>query len=309
MRHAYLIIAHAGWGQLKRLISLLDGDYCDIYIHIDKKANDVPREELIGAASRSKVFVMQEYEVYWGSFELVQTELMLFSEAHKKHYDYYHLLSGADLPIKPQQEIYSFFEANAGKEFVHYDTDTRLRDDKEIGRRTRLYHFLQNYRRRFKVKALNSLFTFMERVLLLGQLLLHVDRMKKHQNFQIRYGSQWVSITDDLIEYILENEGLINDIFKYTNCADELFIQSLVYNSRFRRRLYNQKYDDSCTGNMRLIDMKIRGANGNPYIWRLSDWQEIFESECLFGRKFSEQLDSEMIDAVCSRIHGRRVEI
>lgn len=308
MRHAYLIIAHAGWGQLKRLISLLDCDCCDIYIHIDKKAGEVPREGLIGAASRSKVFVKQEYKVYWGSFEMVQAELMLFGEAHKKHYDYYHLLSGADLPIKPQQEIYSFFEANAGKEFVHFDTDARLRYDKEIHRRTKLYHFLQNYRRRFKVKALNSLFTFMERVLLVGQLILRVDRMKKHPDFQIRYGSNWVSITDDLAAYILENEALINDVFKYANCADELFIQSLVHNnSRFRRRLFNQEYDDSCTGNMRLIDMKGRGANGNPYTWRFSDRQEIFESKCLFSRKFNEQLDSQIIDAICSHIQERRV--
>ncbi len=302
MRHAYLIIAHSNWKQLQLLLRLLDSDRNDIYIHIDKKAKDVPVNELKISTKKSSVEIFRTYEVYWGSYELVQSELLLFEQAHKLHYDYYHLLSGADLPIKPQKDILRFFEEHNGYEFIHYDTEERLQKDHEIRRRTQLYHFLQNYRRRFSFAGLNLMFTFVERMLLALQLVFRVDRMKKHTEFPIKYGSQWVSITDDLVEYLLSQKELIGDVFKYTNCADELFIQSIVYNSEFRHRLYDQNFDDDTRGNMRLIDMKHRGKNGNPYTWKITDWDEIQNSQCLFARKFNIQEDPKIIEKVFSYI-------
>lgn len=298
LQHAYLIIAHSNWEQLKVLLQLLDKENNAIYIHIDAKAKNVPVDDLQQTVKKAYIEIIQKYKVYWGSFELVQTELLLFAEAHKKHYDYYHLLSGADLPIKTQKEINDFFEKNRGCEFVQYDTDNRLKEDKEINRRTRLYHFLQNYRRRYKCKAANAFFTLLERISLAVQIVFHIDRMKKHPNLTIKYGSQWVSITDKLVGYILEQEPLIYDVFHCTNCADELFIQTLVYNSKFREHLYDKDYDDDVRGNMRLIDMKTRGHNGNPYTWKISDFDEIKESECLFARKFDRNVDNEIIKKI-----------
>ena len=300
MRHAYLIIAHAGWEQLKVLIKQLDSDNSDIYIHIDKKAKNVPESEIKSTAVKSKVFIYREYKVYWGSFELVQTELLLFEKAHANKYDYYHLISGADLLIKSKEYIDNFFLKNNGYEFVHFDTEERLNNDHEIGRRTKLYHFLQNYRRRYRIQIFNSFFTFIERVLLVIQLVLGVDRMKKYPEFQVKYGSQWVSITDSLVRYILSQKDFIYSVFRYTNCADELFIQSIVFNSDFKEHLYDKNYDDDIHGNMRLIDMKKRGHNGNPYTWRVSDWEEIKESSCLFARKFNLDEDRNIINLICN---------
>ena len=36
-KHAFLIIAHTDWSLLKTLVSLLDYELNDIYIHIDAK--------------------------------------------------------------------------------------------------------------------------------------------------------------------------------------------------------------------------------------------------------------------------------
>lgn len=301
LRHAYLIIAHSNWEQLKVLLEMLDESNNALYIHIDAKAKQVPIMELQKTVKKAFIQIFQEYKVYWGSFELVQTELFLFKQAYPKHYDYYHLLSGTDLPIKSQKEIDDFFSKNKGCEFVQYDTDERLRSDNEIIRRTRYYHYLQNYRRRYKIKLLNESFTFLERVSLVIQMVLRIDRLKKHSGFPIKYGSQWVSITDDLVKHIIQNEQLITDVFHCTNCADELFIQTLVFNSEFKERLYDKNYDDSVCGNMRLIDLKTRGQNGNPYTWRVEDLQEIQSSKCLFARKFDLSIDSEVVRFVFER--------
>jgi hypothetical protein len=33
-------------------------------------------------------------------------------------YDYYHIISGTDIPLKTQDEIYHFLEVNNGKQFI-----------------------------------------------------------------------------------------------------------------------------------------------------------------------------------------------
>ena len=45
-KHAYLIIAHNNWKQLSLLLSVLDDERNDIYIHIDKKSKNVPIDSL-----------------------------------------------------------------------------------------------------------------------------------------------------------------------------------------------------------------------------------------------------------------------
>ena len=51
----------------------------------------------------------------WG----VNAELLLLKKAVSVgSYQHYHLLSGADLPIKTQEQIVSFFEANKDKENI-----------------------------------------------------------------------------------------------------------------------------------------------------------------------------------------------
>ena len=299
-KHAYLVMAHNNWKQLAMLLSILDDERNDIYLHIDKKSKNVPIDKITKIVKKSQIHIYSKYKIYWGHFSQVECEMFLFEKACKQKYFRYHLLSGADLPIKSQDFIHEFFETNAEYEFVHYDKDERMKNDHEIGRRTRLYHFLQKYRRKYKLSILNELFTFFERILLLLQIVFRVNRLK-NSNIEIKYGSNWISITDELVHYILENRKIVYKIFKYTNCADELFIQTLVYNSKFKEKLYDKKFDDAITANMRLIDWN-RGKNGNPYVWRIEDKKTIEESECLFARKFDINIDHKIVQYVISRV-------
>ena len=43
-RHAYLILAHKNFTQLRKLVELLDDSRNDIFIHVDKKARFNPDE-------------------------------------------------------------------------------------------------------------------------------------------------------------------------------------------------------------------------------------------------------------------------
>lgn len=295
MRHAFLIIAHSNWWQLKQLIMLLDDESHDIYVHIDKKSQDFNFGMLQGLTKKSCLECFQEYKVYWGGYSVVQAEMLLFEQSYRKGYDYYHMLSGMDLPLKTNAEIHYFFEQHKGKEFISYDED-KLKNDAEIGRRTRLYHFLQNYRRNFKAKWINAFFTFWERGLLAMQIVFHVNRVK-NLDWVIKYGSNWVSITNELVEVLLHQKEKIEKVFSYTNCADELFVQTIAYNCGFRDSIYK--------GNIRLVDWE-RGSNGNPYIFVINDFKMLWSSDVLFARKFSETIDTDIIRKVISELQKEK---
>lgn len=101
-----MIIAHAEYGILQILIGLLDHPSCDIYIHIDKKSK-LPNTL---KASYSRIFLLKKrIDTRWGHVSLIRTEMLLFETALANGpYDYYHLLSGTDLLIKPLDYFFDF---------------------------------------------------------------------------------------------------------------------------------------------------------------------------------------------------------
>ena len=116
--HAYLIMAHKNLEQIKKLLKLLDYSQNDIYIHIDTKADDsIKFFDYTSCCTKSKVIQSSLFKSAWGSYSLVECELFLLRQATKnRKYDYYHLISGMDLPLKNQLEIHQFFKKNNGKQ-------------------------------------------------------------------------------------------------------------------------------------------------------------------------------------------------
>lgn len=136
------------------------------------------------------------------------------------------------------------------------------------------------------------------------QLALGINRVKG-LDWTIKYGSNWVSITDELVKIILANEEKITSVFSYTNCADELFIQTIAFNCGFKDYIFQPAGKQAA--NLRCIDWS-RGKNGNPYTYRLKDIDMLIpkmgerENLNLFARKFSETIDKGLIDEILVRL-------
>ena len=77
--------------------------------------------------------------------------------------------------------------------------------------------------------------------------------------------------------------------------ADESFLQTLVYNSSFRNKLYKRGIEnDDYMACLRYIDW----SRGNPYIWRIEDYDQLINSNYLFARKFDEKESKELIEKI-----------
>lgn len=277
-KHAYLIIAHNEPEVLRTLLAMLDDVRNDIFVHIDRRACSVYESIKDYKVEHSAlIFLEHPIAVYWGDISQVQVEYMLFERAFSQGpYAYYHLLSGVDLPIKSQDYIHAFFQKNQGKEFVGFWTDAAHRRD--LHRKVYRYYLFTRY---FKGgNALVHGVCALSRNLFLA--LQKATRYKRNQGGLIfQKGFQWVSITQGFCAYLLSQKENVFHTFRYTLCPDEIFIQTVLWNSPFREHIYNK--ENALIGSMRYIDWE----RGNPYVWQEKDTDELLSSLYLFARKFA----------------------
>ena len=275
-KHAYCIIAHNEPELLKTLIHLIDDKRNDIFLLIDKKS-DVSIFEYINPI-HSNLYFSDSVNIRWGGVSQIEAELTVF-ECALKHgpYKIYHLISGVDLPIKSQDYIHDFIDKHPNTEFMSLDDH----NFKGMEMKTRYYHFKTHYIRHPNIKV-RYIFNHIRTYSLKLQKLLGIRRQYP---MVLHKGANWVSITNELCEYLVSRKKEILTMFKHTFCCDEIFLQSLVWNSEFKNRVFSfqGKYSS-----LRAIDWQ----RGNPYVWGTQDDEEtdieiLRESPCLFARKFS----------------------
>ena len=297
IKHAYLIMAHNEFDILEKQLILLDDSRNDIYIHIDKKVKNFNFEYYKNIVKNANLYYTKRIDVIWGDFSQIQCELILLKQAILKNYRYYHLISGVDMPLKTQDEIHDFFKNNNGLEFIHFCTEQQAIN---VRNRVLQYHFMRWCRTRNKY--VNYITQKINTVLDIAQIKTNFER-KWDKDIKIQYGANWFSITHDLAEYVISKESWINKYFRYTSCADELFLQTIVYNSRFKDKLYKNEMNDDYTSCMRYIDWK----RGEPYIFKNEDFFELINSDRLFARKFSSKVDNKIINNIYNYLHREKL--
>jgi len=205
--------------------------------------------------------------------------------AKSGYHDFYHLLSGEDLPIKTQDEIHCFFDNHPGEEFVQFQSD-----DFCFWERVQYYHVFQDL-----IGRDASPLRYRQQQILEKQRKLNIQRNK---NIAFQKGTHWFTISDELIKYVLSKKKWISKVFSFTLCADEIFLQTVIINSEYKKRLYYSKFDDNYRAVCRLIDWK----RGEPYVYRYTDVDEIRNSPMLFARKFNCEVDREVIEYIAEKI-------
>lgn len=268
MKHAFLILAHDEVDLLKLLVGSLDDPRNDIYVHMDAKFGKLPS---LHAEHAGLVMLEKRKDVRWGDLSMLEAEYLLFDEAVSKGpYQYYHLLSGRDLPIKSQDYIHDFFDRNAGKEFIGY---TLKGMTPETARKFRRWHL---FPRSFKSR--NIIVKGTRAACLALQDLLSLTRNK---DVEFKKGSQWVSVTDGMARLFLERKDWALKTFSHTFCCDEAAFQTICWDSPLRDNIFDT--DDDGTGCMRAIGWKDNVLSD----WKRDDMEHLRHSPALFARKFN----------------------
>lgn len=294
LRHAYLIAAHEKPAQLKTLLGLLDDADNDIYLHIDRKASGFAEEELRAAAPKSRVFFVPRLDSRWGDAVFIDVILSLLRQAVATEHSYYHLLSGADLPLVSQGEIHAFFAAHAGQEFVDFDCETvdRTMLRQRIGR----WHLRQPVHPLAK-----KLYRVAEPLWLDLQKLLRVDR-QKNCDIVFQKGAVWFSISHACAVFACAEADKYRAHYQKSICADELWLQTVLVRSPFMDKRAFSGFGDECAATMRYVDWTEGGRS--PRVLRMADYDTLKNSGMLFARKFDAAKDAELIDRIAADVRG-----
>lgn len=277
-KHAYLIIAHNEYEVLRLLLNALDDTRNDLFIHFDAKCHELP---LLKCLNSNLYILPNRIDVRWGDYSQIETEMSLFEYAHSMQkstetsYQYYHLISGVDIPLKSQNVIHDFFNQHNGKEFIGYYQGNL---EQELRKKVQMYHlYSRNFSKERRLNITNVLRALFCRL----QLLIDY---KRNEDIELVRGTNWVSITNDLVEYLLSKKEEIRQRFHHTFCADEVYKHTLSWNSPFKERLYNSQ--NEALGCMREINWVITDKKSFLPSFTMDDYERLKNSPMLFARKF-----------------------
>ena len=291
MKHAYLIKTHEYTHVLETLVKMIDDERNDIYIHIDRKVKQSYADRISAQVMKSQLYFVRRIKEYWGNVSQVKAEYLLFQSAEEKGpYAYYHLISGSDLPIKTQDDIHVFFDSHLGYEFISFA---------ENGMKERAL-FRWPFSRHLRGLCSNSRWIYRKVNRLQGKITrccIEAQKkigMKNNAFLEYKKGTNWVSLTQQAVELLLECKEKVLRGFRYANCPDEHYKQTLLYDllkrgSALRFYKYHDEYGAG-NGSMDETDECILDAM--RYIdWRRSlnltmkDWDRIKASDAMFCRK------------------------
>lgn len=290
MKHAYLILAHSNEYVLKKLLSSIDDERNDIYVHIDLKSS-IDLLSIKKSVSKSRIFIFKEKPIYWGHTSMIDVELFLYSKAvSTMEYSYYHLLSGVDLPLKTQDEIHSFFSRHQGLEFIGFSQAMI-----DIEKVNKIHLFPKNLRVKENEYS-NRLKRKIRTIFIQLQRLCNYNR---HKNIEFKFGAIWTSLTHPLVLDLIKERDTFLKLYRYSSCVDEIYKHTFVYNSKYREKVYDINNElNSC---LRMIDW----YRGDPYTFTIDDFNLLKNSKYFFARKFDQNIDRDIIDKLCDNLESK----
>lgn len=268
MRHAWLIIAHNEFDVLQRLVSMLDDERSDFFIHIDKKVEALPDLTV----EKGRLFILDKrIDVRWGSVLQIEAELVLLETALQHGpYSHYHILSGTHLPLKPVSELLTFYDSHDGEEIMRRWAD----DPGDADFKLRRYHFpLGHYK--FGSPMQRRLCQLTWQVVIKLQKILGIRHLEE---LSFCKTDNWLSLSESGCRYLVKRKDRILQRYRWSFCGDEYFVASELMSSPTAFKIFDCQQ-------LLYVDFQ----KDTPKTFTLADYPRLRESGFYWARKFTAQ--------------------
>lgn len=278
MRFLYLILAHRDLDQLRALIArLLRDDPQDrVLLHFDARSpvdDDALRS--LAAEFAGAVELTTRTAIWWGHASQVVAELVLLEAAAARQFDYVHLLSGQDWPLRTKAEIVA--SISPGEQFVRFEADMshRMNDhffDTRLNAPTMTLTVPQYYRKRLLCIAARAY----------DRVLTRLGRARTCPvGPQWVKGSTWWSLDREAVAWLTPRLRALVDSgrLRFTVCSDEHAIQTLLHYAPFADRIRDYR---------RLI---VWEGGNSPLTLTREHVPALRASDAWFARKFEAAKD------------------
>lgn len=275
MRVAYLIIAHADPEMLEHLVRAIDPTKRDIYIHIDLKTDiNIFNAELLAQVK----IIEPRIPVYWGNSSVTAASMRLIKEAYScNYYDYFHIISGADFPVRPLSEFESFLDKSQPLSFLYSES---ANNKPEALKRLRSPYFISDR---------THLSLLLQRIVFLFNHHVPFFRRRMLDNIEFRIGSNWFTIHRNVVPWIIDhwNDSRVRRFYYFTYLAEEIFFATALANSPLSH-FYST----------RSLRHMIWDGGAHPKTLKMDDIDDIRQTNEFFSRKFSSSISLPLIHAI-----------
>jgi hypothetical protein len=297
VRIAYLVLGHHRPRQLRRLVERLSGSQARCYIHVDRRAPSAVSEAVQNLAG---VHLVQSLACRWGAFSLVQAILRCLCAAlddETTRCDVAVLLSGQDYPIKPVARIEAVLAARAGRSTLHSWKLPSERWANERGGADRYEYWNVRIGRRFVPIFGPCAFDIPIVGRVWNGLARRVPLTRRFPAGLMPYGgSGWWAMdradAEEVRRFIVQNPAVVR-FFRGVKIPDEMLLQTILMNSSGAARVINEP--------LHFVRWPPLGAR-SPYVLTMRDLDDLTAAPQLFARKFDEAVDTEVLDAIDTRL-------
>lgn len=311
MKHCIGIIAHKAVPQLKWLVSTLLEQDAIVLVHADAKTRSVILELL---EENSSLVIPESINVQRAHFSLIEASIQLMKRSLTQDYDYFHLISGDDIPVKPLNTL-SEFLSKGNYNYINYNSfpltkaevknsdhfpNTNIRRDQipisnymhfSMKYGPGLYESFQfpaNHLAKRIIAKLGKYRTFWR--------LYHSILKRKVPQKQFFIGSAWFSVQKQIIKHFVESseqDKHFYRFFKHVAYPDEIYFHTLALNSPWKNTVINS--------DLRYINWDLL-ENGGPSTLKATHINEIISSNGYFARKWNIETEEEFKEII-SKLH------
>lgn len=299
MKIAYLILAHNDPKQLNKLIeSLYVDNITYFFIHIDKKQDISP----FIFNKKNVIYIKKRIYINWGGYSICEAEKMLLQESLNYNiiFNRFILLSGLDYPIWSNKKMINEYENNPQKIYMKAYNLSKVSTPSKIPQRICTYHFrdLKIENRLLRRCIVGGLMHIMNYVPIKKNNYIKVN----NERWDIWGGSQWFNIPRECALFLLNalnNEGICN-YFKTSFAPDELMVQTIIFNSKFK--IYAEPLEENgiYPGLEKTTMTHYIEYNKGQKIFNEEDFNKLISSNKMFCRKLRTGISDKLIEKIKS---------
>lgn len=208
----------------------------------------------------------------------------------EKEFEHVVFISGQDFPLCPNEVIDKTLFP--GKEYLRHSASSE--DGWNFAPRYERFHFGNSTLQ----KNLSSI--------LYRRLMKPLNWKRRFPyNYTPYAGAQWWMLTRDCILYILgfvKTKKRYVQFHDFVNCPDEIFFQTIVLNSPFRKDVVNNS--------LHYVDWSEskKSKTGSPNVLSVEDYDRIMASGNLFCRKIDYPQSRELVEKIKTSIANQQDE-
>ena len=224
-KHAALITAYKNFSYLEALVKKLSPHF-SVYIHIDKSSTEIDAQKMTYLEETYGCRCFAKYVCCWAGFNNLLAYVELLRIAHANHHEYYHILSGEDLPVRTYAEIEQFFQGNDKIYISFHQAKDALWEE-------RYYIFVNKDPHKRLYATLNKLSIGVQK-------LIGIRRTRIGSETQMYKGYIFGSLPHDAVAYVVQyvdaNPAFMKDLAT-TFISEEFFLQTILGNSPYKDRI------------------------------------------------------------------------